>query len=65
MVPLSLIVLISLVCESRAEHPGSSGAPFGADDYALYAGRAIFEGNGTCAKAVPEFPAVSQCQNSD
>jgi hypothetical protein len=33
--PLLLIALISLVCGSCAQHPGSSGAPFGADDYAF------------------------------
>jgi hypothetical protein len=33
--PFLFIVLISLVCGSCAEHPGSSGAPFGADDYAF------------------------------
>jgi hypothetical protein len=33
--PLLFIILFSLLCGSCAQHPGSSGAPFGADDYAF------------------------------
>jgi hypothetical protein len=33
--PFLLIAVISLVCGSCAQHPGSSGAPFGVDDYAF------------------------------
>jgi hypothetical protein len=33
--PLVFIILISLVCGSCAHYPSSSGAPFGADDYAF------------------------------
>jgi hypothetical protein len=33
--PLLFIVLVSLVCGSCAHFPSSSGAPFGADDYAF------------------------------
>jgi len=37
--PLLFIVLIGLLCGSCAHHPGSSGAPFGADDYAFMPAR--------------------------
>jgi hypothetical protein len=33
--PLLFIALIILICGSCAQYPGSSGAPFGADDYAF------------------------------
>jgi hypothetical protein len=36
---LLFAVLISLVCGSCAHHPGPSGAPFGADDYAFMPAR--------------------------
>ncbi|MGC1300357.1 MAG: hypothetical protein WA869_35460 [Alloacidobacterium sp.] len=37
--PLLFIVLTGLVCGSCAQHQGSSGAPFGADDYAFMPAR--------------------------